>query len=60
MLYTPLPGPIIVVKSEPPSKGFSGPPTREGSTPLFSLLNVLHSEPTSITLMEKKGKIHCH
>lgn len=49
---TPLAGPIIVDKSEPLSSGFSGPPTREGSSPVFSLLNVLHSEPTSITLVK--------
>lgn len=41
-------------RSEPLRSGFSGPPTRDGSTPAFSLLNVLHSEPTSITLFEKK------
>lgn len=46
----PVPGPIIVDKSPPLRSGFSGPPTRDGSTPAFSLLNVLHSEPTSITL----------
>lgn len=47
----PVPGPIMVDKSEPLRSGFSGPPTRDGSTPAFSLLNVLHSEPTSITLL---------
>lgn len=47
---SPRPGPIVVDKSEPFNNGFSGPPTRDGSTPAFSLLNVLHSEPTSITL----------
>lgn len=45
----PVPGPIMVDKSPPLSSGFSGPPTRLGSTPLFSLLKVRHSEPTSIT-----------
>ncbi|KAG8238403.1 hypothetical protein J437_LFUL017945 [Ladona fulva] len=50
---SPLPGPMTVDRSEPLSKGFSGPPTREGSAPAFSLLNVRHSEPTSITLKEK-------
>lgn len=45
----PVPGPIIVDKSPPLSNGFSGPPTRDGSTPDFSLLNVRHSEPTSMT-----------
>lgn len=45
----PVPGPIIVDRSPPLNNGFSGPPTRLGSTPLFSLLNVRHSEPTSIT-----------
>lgn len=43
-------------KSEPLRRGFSGPPTRDGSTPAFSLLNVLHSEPTSITLYIIKEK----
>jgi len=48
----PVPGPIIVDKSVPSRSGFSGPPTRDGSlnTPVLSLLNVLHSEDTSITL----------
>lgn len=45
-----MPGPIIVDKSPPDRSGFSGPPTRDGSTEAFSLLNVLHSDPTSITL----------
>lgn len=47
---SPRPGPIIVERSEPLSRGFSAPPTREGSTPVFSLLKVLHSDPTSMTL----------
>ncbi|KAF4517208.1 hypothetical protein B566_EDAN005262 [Ephemera danica] len=47
---SPLPGPITVDKSDPLRSGFSGPPTRDGSTPDFSLENVRHSEPTSITL----------
>ncbi|KYM87066.1 hypothetical protein ALC53_03683 [Atta colombica] len=50
----PVPGPIIVDKSALLRSGFSGPPTRDGSTPDFSLLNVLHSEPTSITLLRHK------
>lgn len=45
----PVPGPIIVDRSPPLSNGFSGPPTRDGSTPDFSLLNVRHSDPTSMT-----------
>lgn len=49
---SPRPGPIIVDKSDPLRSGFSGPPTRDGSTPLFSLLNVRHSDPTSITLKQ--------
>lgn len=43
-------GPIIVERSEPLRRGFSGPPTREGSLFAFSLLKVRHSDPTSITL----------
>ena len=50
----PVPGPIIVDKSDPFNRGFSGPPTRDGSTPDFSLLKVLHSDPTSITLVLNK------
>ena len=48
-------GPIIVERSDPFKRGFSGPPTRDGS-PLFafSLLKVLHSDPTSITLIFEK------
>lgn len=49
----PVAGPIIVDKSEPLRRGFSAAPTREGSTPDFSLLNVLHSDPTSITLQNE-------
>lgn len=47
---SPRPGPMIVERSPPDRSGFSGPPTRDGSTPDFSLLKVRHSEPTSITL----------
>lgn len=46
----PVAGPIIVDKSPPDNNGFSGPPTLLGSTEFFSLLNVRHSDPTSITL----------
>lgn len=46
-------GPIIVDKSPPDNSEFSGPPTREGSFEFASLLNVRHSEPTSITLLDR-------
>ena len=49
-MWVPRPGPIIVDRSDPLRRGFSGPPTRDGSTPEYSLLKVLHSDPTSITL----------
>ena len=49
----PLGGPIIVDKSVPLRSLFSAAPTREGSAFAFSLLNVLHSEPTSMTLKSK-------
>lgn len=52
----PVLGPIIVDKSVPFNKGFSAPPTREGSALAFSLLNVLHSDPTSITLENNRHK----
>ena len=42
--------PIIVVRSLLPRSVFSGPPTRDLSSPPFSLEKVLHSDPTSITL----------
>lgn len=40
---------IMVVRSPPLSSGFWASPTLEGSFRAFSLENVLHSEPTSIT-----------
>lgn len=40
---------IMVVRSPPLSSGFWASPTLEGSLRAFSLENVLHSEPTSIT-----------
>jgi len=40
----------MVDKSVPLRSVFSAPPTRDGSAFAFSLLNVLHSDPTSITL----------
>ena len=42
-----------VVNSLPPMRGSSVPPTRDLSVEPLSLLNVLHSEPTSITLSEE-------
>merc|ERR1719436_2264927 len=45
----PCPGPIMVERSLLPSNVFSGPPTRERSSPPLSLENVRHSEPTSMT-----------
>ena len=53
----PAAGPMIVERSDPLRRGFSGPPTREGSLLAFSLLNVLHSDPTSITLKVIKSII---
>lgn len=41
--------PIIVVRSPPLSSGFWASPTLDGSLRAFSLENVLHSEPTSMT-----------
>lgn len=41
--------PIMVVRSPPLSRGFWASPTRDGSLRAFSLENVLHSEPTSMT-----------
>lgn len=41
--------PIIVVRSPPFRSGFWASPTRDGSLLAFSFVNVLHSEPTSIT-----------
>merc|ERR1719471_1325714 len=49
-LAPPLPGPMIVDKSLDPNNVFSAPPTLDLSSPPFSLENVLHSEPTSMTL----------
>lgn len=40
---------IMVVRSPPLSSGFWASPTLDGSLRAFSLENVLHSEPTSIT-----------
>lgn len=40
---------IMVVRSPPFSSGFWASPTLDGSLRAFSLENVLHSEPTSIT-----------
>lgn len=54
-LSPPEPGPMMVERSEPLSSGFSGPPTRDGSLFAFSLLKVLHSDPTSITLYRNKS-----
>merc|ERR1711977_36103 len=45
----PVPGPIIVERSLLPNKEFSGPPTRDLSSPPLSLEKVRHSDPTSIT-----------
>lgn len=39
---------VIVDKLLPLKSGFSTPPTRDGLTVNFSVLNVLHSDPTSI------------
>ena len=41
-------------RSPLPSSVFSGPPTRDLSSPPFSLEKVRHSEPTSITLQSNK------
>ena len=49
-LALPVPGPIMVDRSEEPSSVFSAPPTLDLSSPPFSLEKVLHSEPTSMTL----------
>ena len=53
----PFPGPIIVDKSLLPRRVFSGPPTRERSSPPLSFENVRHSDPTSITLSPTTFKI---
>merc|ERR1719319_1918245 len=49
-LAGPVLGPIMVERSPPPRREFSAPPTRDLSSPPASLENVLHSEPTSMTL----------
>ena len=49
-LAPPVPGPMMVDRSLDPSKVFSAPPTLDLSSPPFSLENVLHSDPTSMTL----------
>ena len=47
--------PMMVDRSPPLSRGFSAAPTRDGSALALSLLNVRHSDPTSIHLQGTKG-----
>lgn len=58
--------PIIVVRSPPLSSGFWASPTLDGSLRAFSLENVLHSEPTSMTrsptrddYKDHEARLHC-
>ena len=55
--YTVVLESMNVVNSLPPMRGSSVPPTRDLSVEPLSLLNVLHSEPTSITLSEENKSL---
>lgn len=48
---------IMVVRSPPLSSGFWASPTLDGSLRAFSLENVLHSEPTSITRSPEERRV---
>lgn len=50
---------IMVVRSPPLRRGFWASPTREGSLVAFSLENVLHSDPTSITRSPERESSTC-